>query len=222
MAEVKDELLDHDYDGIKEYDNPLPPWWVNLFYITVVWGVLYLFYYHVAEWGDRSVDEYKKEFDQTWSKQKDPAYTAPKFFEPYYKVPYYPVKSDVTPKMIAERTGKPVAPKEVEIVKDYVALSDAASITKGKEIYLKTCVPCHGMLGEGGIGPNLTDDYWIHGAGINNVMRTVIKGVPEKGMLAWGKTFSEEDILKIASYVLTLHGTNPPNPKAPQGTLVKQ
>lgn len=221
MAEVRDELLDHDYDGIREYDNPLPPWWINMFYITIVWAVLYLLYFHITEWGDRSVDEYKKEYDQTWSKQKDPNYSAPKYFEPYYKVPYYPTKSDITPKMIAEKMGKPEAPKEVEIIKDYVAFTDAANISKGKEIYLKVCTPCHGILGEGGIGPNMTDDYWIHGAGINDVMRTVTKGVPEKGMLAWGKTFGEEDILKISSYVLTLRGTNPPNPKPPQGNLVK-
>ncbi len=220
MVEVKDELLDHDYDGIREYDNPLPPWWVNLFYITIVWAVLYLLYYHVTEWGDRSVDEYKKEYDQTWSKDKDPNYVAPKFVEGY-QVPYYRTNADITPKMIAEKIHKPEAPKEVEIVKDYVALTDAAGISKGREIYLKTCVPCHGMLGEGGIGPNLTDDYWIHGAGINNVMRTVTTGVPEKGMLAWGKIFGEEDILKVSSYVLTLRGTNPPNPKPAQGNLVQ-
>ena len=221
MAEVKDELLDHDYDGIKEYDNPLPPWWVNLFYITIVWGVLYFLYYHVTEWGDRSVDEYKKEFDPKWSKSKDPDYVAPKYFEPYYRVPYYSLRTDVTQKMIAEKAGKPEAPKEEEIIKDFTALTDAGSINKGKDLYIKTCVACHGMLGEGGIGPNLTDDYWIHGSGINNVMRTVIKGVPEKGMIARGKTFPEEDLLRVSRYVLTLRGTNPPNPKAPQGTLVK-
>lgn len=222
MAKVTDELLDHDYDGIREYDNPLPPWWVSLFFITVIWGSLYFFYYHVAELGDRSVDEYNKEFDPTWSKEKDINYT-PLHILGAYRMPYHSLASDLTPKMIADRAGLPIksAEPELPVKEDYVAFTDAENLSAGKEIYLKNCVPCHGALGEGGIGPNLTDDYWIHGAGIVNMMKVIIRGVPEKGMLSWGKLMKEEDLLKVASYAQTLHGTNPPNAKAPQGTLEK-
>ncbi|ROL59346.1 cytochrome oxidase subunit III, partial [Bacteroidetes/Chlorobi group bacterium ChocPot_Mid] len=81
------------------------------------------------------------------------------------------------------------------------------------------CAACHGAMGEGGIGPNLPDNYWIHGNGINNIAKTIALGVPEKGMISWKATFKSNDILALASYVMSLHGTNPPNPKAPQGDL---
>ena len=95
-----------------------------------------------------------------------------------------------------------------------------ANIEKGKEIFVKNCVSCHGPQGQGIIGPNLTDDYWLHGAGINNVVHTITFGVPAKGMITWRGVLKEKQILQVASYILTLHGTNPPNPKAPQGEKV--
>ncbi|HNI11432.1 MAG TPA: cbb3-type cytochrome c oxidase N-terminal domain-containing protein, partial [bacterium] len=221
MAEVKDELLDHDYDGIREYDNPLPPWWVNMFYITIVWATIYLIFYHVLEIGDRSVDEYRKEFDNTWTKEMDPNYQKVDMLGTGYKGPYYYKPSDPTNKGVVAFMPAAEKPKEEELTKEFAALTDAVSLGKGKEIFTVNCVPCHGKLGEGGIGPNLTDDYWIHGAGINNVVRTAWKGVPEKGMISW-KQLGEKNVLLVASYILTLRGTNPPNAKAPQGDLVKQ
>jgi len=217
MSALEDKVLDHDYDGIREYDNPLPPWWVNLFYITIVIAFVYLMYYHVFEIGDRSVDEFRKESDPTWNKDRDPNYVHNDFF-PSYRSPLYSPNL----KMAAGKELVVVAEVEKEIVFDFQPLTDNGSITKGKEVFLKNCIICHGSGGEGGIGPNLTDDYWIHGNGINNVMRTITKGVPEKGMLAWGKLIKMEEIHQVASFVLKLHGTNPPNGKAPQGTLVKE
>ncbi len=226
MAEVKDELLDHDYDGIREYDNPLPPWWINMFYITIIWAVLYVMYYQVLGIGDRSIDEFQKEMDPTWSRDKDPNYVPPAFaswtLAEGYSAPYYNIKRPViTEKLLAGFNVKNEAPKEVEVVKDYKAFTDAGNLEKGKLVYKANCIPCHGQLGEGGIGPNLTDDYWLHGNKINDVMRTVTKGVPEKGMISW-KALGEKNILVVSSYILKLHGTNPPNGKAPQGTLVKE
>ena len=220
MAEVNDELLDHDYDGIKEYDNPLPPWWVNLFYITIVWAGAYLLFYHVLEIGDRPIDEYRREYDASWNKEKDPTYKLVTWIEGY-RPPYSARPTDVSQKMIMAFVPKAEAPVE-EVAKNYKALSDGSSLLRGKDIYKQNCVPCHGMGGEGGIGPNLTDDYWIHGAGVNNLMQTVLKGVPEKGMVTWKPILGEKNILLVVSYVMTLHGTNPPNGKAPQGTLVKE
>lgn len=220
MAKVEDKLFDHDYDGIREYDNPLPPWWVNLFFITIVWSVVYVLYYHVFEIGDRSFDEFKKEYDQTWIKEKDPGYVHAEIL-PGYRNPYYSNRPEITPKSML--SGVVLKPKEEEkeIVYDFTALTDQPALQKGHEVWVKNCVVCHGQKGEGGIGPNLTDDYWIHGNGINNIMKTIIKGVPEKGMLAWGKILKQEEMLHVGSYVMTLHGTNPPNAKAPQGTLAK-
>ncbi|PWB74129.1 hypothetical protein C3F09_04365 [candidate division GN15 bacterium] len=104
----------------------------------------------------------------------------------------------------------------------YVALLDRSDLDTGKAVFLKNCATCHGQFAEGKIGPNLTDDYWLHGAGMTNVVKTIKYGYPTKGMLAWRGELRPQQILQVASYVLSLHGSNPPNPKPPQGELVKQ
>jgi cytochrome c oxidase cbb3-type subunit 3 len=86
-------------------------------------------------------------------------------------------------------------------------------------VYLNSCAACHGQAGEGNVGPNLTDAYWLHGGGIKNVFKTVKYGVPEKGMIAWEKQLSPAQIAQVSSYILSMQGTNPPNAKAPQGEL---
>jgi cytochrome c oxidase cbb3-type subunit 3 len=106
-------------------------------------------------------------------------------------------------------------PKETE--ENLVALSDNASLAAGHEIFKVNCVVCHLAQGQGLVGPNLTDEYWIHGGSYNNIVNTITNGVPEKGMISWKTQISKQQILEVASYILTLQGTNPPNPKAPQG-----
>jgi mono/diheme cytochrome c family protein len=101
------------------------------------------------------------------------------------------------------------------------ALTSEADLVAGKDIYDKNCLSCHMQGGAGGIGPNFTDDYWIHGAGMNNVVRIINTGVPAKGMITWKGILSDLQIQQVASYILTLHGTNPPNPKTPQGEKVE-
>lgn len=101
-------------------------------------------------------------------------------------------------------------------------LTDDASLAAGKEIYDLNCVPCHGKFGEGGIGPNLTDDYWIHGGRYADLIHIINVGVPAKGMIAWDRTLKPQQIEEVASYIETLRGTDPPNPKAPQGDLYQQ
>lgn len=99
-----------------------------------------------------------------------------------------------------------------------VALKDDASLKDGAENFQKFCVSCHGPQAGGLVGPNLTDEFWIHGGGIKNIYTTIKKGVPAKGMISWELVFSQKQMQNIGSYVLTLQGTNPPGGKAPEGT----
>ena len=100
-----------------------------------------------------------------------------------------------------------------------VKLSDAAGIAAGKDLFMANCVACHGRGGEGTVGPNLTDDYWLHKGGLKDIFYTIKYGWAEKGMKSWKDDFSPGQIANIASFVTTLHGTNPPNPKEKQGEL---
>lgn len=184
IEKVKDELLDHDFDGIQELDNELPPWWLMLFYITIIWSVVYLLYYHVLGIGPSSIEEYQQEMAR-----------AEKL--------YGSQKSGGTAAAIPEEDLKP--------------LTDKASLEAGKAVYTKNCVACHGPNGEGGIGPNLTDEYWIHGGSFKDIVHTITVGVPQKGMVPWGPVLKKDEILQVASYVWSLYGTNPPNAKAPEG-----
>lgn len=179
----RDVLLDHNYDGIQELDNKLPPWWVWGFYATIVFAVIYLAQYHVFKTGKLQIAEYNQEMQEA-AQQK------------------------------AELMKVAANNISFENVKQ---LTDATSLTEGKDIFKKNCVACHKEDGGGNVGPNLTDDYWIHGGGIRNIFNTISEGVPSKGMITWKNQFSPKQIQAVASYVMTLHGTNPPGAKEPQG-----
>jgi cytochrome c oxidase cbb3-type subunit 3 len=184
QKDKKDVLTGHNYDGIREYDNPLPRWWLYLFYFTIAWSVVYMFYYHFTKLGPSSEDEYVMQIQQAK----------------------------------ANKAGMNVATTtfnfdNITITKDEAVLSEA------KEIFIKNCVSCHAQGGAGAIGPNLTDDYWIHGGSPSNIAKIIYQGVPEKGMIAWKNIISNEQIIKLVSYIKSLRGTNPPNAKAPQGNL---
>ena len=94
---------------------------------------------------------------------------------------------------------------------------DPAAIEAGKAIFLANCLPCHGEHGQGVIGPNLTDNYWLHGNTYQDLVNTVTNGVPDKGMIPWKSTLNPTKIGQVVAFVMSLHGTNPPNPKPPQG-----
>lgn len=175
-------MLDHNYDGIRELDNSLPPWWVAMFYITIILGVVFLGYYHVLG-GPSQAEEYNAEMK------------------------------------VAEQAKAAFAATQANTIDedDLEASVDAKDLSIGKTIYTTNCVACHGAGGEGGVGPNLTDKFWIHGGDITNVYKTIKNGVAEKGMIAWSAQLKPADMLKVSSYVLSLQGTNPPNGKAPQG-----
>lgn len=172
-------MMDHDYDGIKELDNPAPRWIMMLFYLTIGWSILYGAYYFWLGEGNNQEAEYIRK-----SKEHDEKY------------------------QIASLSAD-----------DLVAFTDEASLAEGKQIYTDMgCMACHGMNGEGNtIGPNLTDEYWIHGCDIKSVFNIIKNGVPTKGMTAFKGQLSDEKIQKVASYILALKGSNPANAKAPQG-----
>jgi cytochrome c oxidase cbb3-type subunit 3 len=96
-----------------------------------------------------------------------------------------------------------------------------AGLESGKKIYADNCKSCHGAEGQGGVGPNLTDEYWLHGGSLSDIFKTVKYGVVEKGMISWKDQLSPKDIQDVANYILTLQGTNPANAKEPQGELYK-
>lgn len=180
--------LGHDYDGIRELDNHLPPWWKWLFIGTVVWGVIYLLVFHVVGSLPLSEEEYNNEL-----------ITAEKSIQ----------------KLKASQPQEQIDENTIEFT------NDVAMIAKGKEIFMSnSCGTCHRNDGGGNaIGPNLTDNYWIHGGNAKNIFVTIKSGVVEKGMPAWGKLMSPKDVRDVTFYVMSLKGSNPVDAKAPQGEL---
>jgi len=101
-------------------------------------------------------------------------------------------------------------------------LEEPSKLTSGKEIFLDKCALCHGDNGEGFIGPNLIDNYWIHGKGkISDIANTIRSGVPDEGMAAWKDEIPEENILQIAAYIKSLKGTQVEDAKEPDGELIE-
>lgn len=179
-------VLDHNYDGIRELDNKLPPWWVYMFYATIIFAVVYLVRFHI--YNDYTQDmEYEQEVA-----------AAQLEIEEYKK----------TAKGLVDLST-------VEL------LTEASDINAGKTIFETTCVACHMADGGGGIGPNLTDDYWILGGGIKNVFNTVSEGGRDgKGMVAWKQILKPVEMAQVSSYILVeITGKTPANPKAAEGEI---
>lgn len=177
-----DELLDHEYDGIREYDNPMPGWWKWLFVVTIVWAVIYFVGINMG---------------------------------------YLPSYEDDLQRGMAEIQQMRDAHKQDSPTVDAAflakAVDDKGNITKGKEVFASNCASCHGDKGQGIVGPNLTDKYWIHGGKLTDIYNTVKTGVADKGMPAWGGVLSDDNVIDAVAYVHSLKGTNPPDPKEPQG-----
>ena len=178
--------FDHEADGIRELDNLLPRWWVWLFYLTTIFGFIYMGYYHVFKSGDLQAAAYDKEFKKGEE-----------------------IKSVAMAKF--ESSLGSTQPSSDEVV-----------LTKGQNIYINYCAPCHRPDGGGLVGPNLTDDYWVHGDTFQDNMKTIWNGVPEKGMITWKGVLLPEQIHAVASYIYTLRGTHPANAKLPENQLPKE
>ncbi len=188
IEQERDILLDHDYDGIHELDNHLPPWWKWGFYFTIFWGVLYLVNYHIV----------------------------PIWNEGYSQEAEFNAEMAAAEKQLAEY--RKTAADQID-ENNVTLLSDAASLDKGKSKYVEVCAACHGDKGQGGIGPNLTDAYWIHGGDVKSVFKVVKYGVLEKGMISWKDEMKPGEMQAVVSYIFTLQGTNPDGAKEPQGQL---
>ncbi len=178
-------LLDHDYDGIKELDNNLPPWWIYLFYACIGFAAIYLVRFEILGADDQEM-ELKKEMAQAKIEVAEYMKTAPDLMD--------------------EKT--------------VTLLTDAPSLAEGKTIFTTNCAACHRADAGGQIGPNLTDDQWILGGGIKNLFHTVTNGGRDgKGMIAWKGTLKPKEIQKVTSYIIALKGSNPKDPKAPEGEV---
>lgn len=185
MDESDDLLRAHSYDGIQEYDNPLPGWWTNLFIGSILFSAVYMFYYHAGVPGRRVYDDYDAAVAENIRLQ-------------------FAEIGELTP--------------------------DAATITKymnnkewikvGESVYKGNCVSCHGGDGQGLVGPNLCDDFYKNVTKIEDLAKVVAEGAAGNAMPAWRTRLHPNEIVLVASYVATMRGTNPGNPKPPYGQKI--
>lgn len=173
-------LREHVFDGIQEYDNRLPRWWLWTLHLTVVFGLFYWLHYAVLQFGPSAHENYLAA-----------------------------VKAD--DEKVAARLG----PISNEML---VGLSKLESkVAAGRQEFITTCVQCHREDGGGGIGPNLTDDYWLHGGEPMDLLRVIRDGVTDKGMAAWGDSLGMTKITELVAYLETIRSKNVTGGKEPQG-----
>lgn len=184
VEKEEDILLDHNYDGIKELDNSLPPWWKWGFYITISISVIYLLNFHVLGLGMNPTEEYNAEMEK--------ARIAKEIYE---------------------------ANNKDRIDESNVPFADADGLKAGQRLFEANCVACHLKDGGGSVGPNFTDDYYLHGGTLNDIYATIKHGYPDKGMQAWGGQFTPKEISYLASYVKSFVGTKSATPKEQQGVF---
>ena len=187
LGKEEDVMTDHDYDGIRELDNVLPPWWLYGFYITIGIGI----FYYVQVFTNSEKYSQKEEYAAEVEKGKK--------------------------EIDAYKNEHPELYDDANLV----ALTDPVDLEKGKELFAsKTCTACHLADGGGSIGPNLTDDKWILGGGFKNIYTTIAKGGrPGKGMIAWESTINQKERQQLTSYIISIQGTTPANPKAAEGDI---
>jgi cytochrome c oxidase cbb3-type subunit 3 len=185
-------LMNHDYDGIREYDNPLPNWWLWIFLLTIIFSFIYYLHYEisgVAKTQDQELLDQMQEISRVQN---------------------------------VNGAHKHAHQTEVSDETLAAALADTARLTSGQSIYQSKCAACHGDRAQGLIGPNLTDAFWIHGNGSPNAILAVInQGVPEKGMPQWESVLDEGSRVNLLSFVVSLKNSNPSNPKPPEGVEIQ-
>lgn len=186
-----DVEMDHEYDGIRELDNNLPPWWLYGFYFSIAFGVVYIVNYHISGSSPLQLEEYHAEMEAA-----------------------------------EEAKAEFVATQENVVDESNVELlTDASALTSGAKTFKLYCAPCHAEHGgsaPNGVGPNLTDEYWIHGGSTTDIFKTIKYGVPEKGMVSWQAQLNPTQIQEVTSFIKSIAGTNPENAKDPQGDLYQE
>ncbi len=187
VEQHRDKLMNHEYDGIREYDNPLPFWWVGIFIVCIIFAACYWVYYQMS---GRTIsaehEEYATEL-AAWKKLRETILAK---------------SIKVTPQFLAKLAA---------------SKSDMAKI---KPKFIDKCKACHLPDGGGLVGPNLTDDYQLHGTDRMGLFKTIRDGKPAKGMQSWSPVFKPLDVARLAAYVANLRGTKPAKGKAPQGEKI--
>ncbi len=189
MNDEKNILTNHEYDGIQEYDNPLPNWWLITFLATIIFSFIYWIHYEFGG-APTQLENLKADLAmiETQSKQSKPTLA-------------------ITPVETEEDLKK--------------LLSETKHVSQGRDVYQAKCSACHGQELQGTIGPNLVDEYWLHGKGnLSDIIAVVRKGVLDKGMPAWETMLKEEEIKYVVAFISSLEGTKPANSKPPQGEKV--
>jgi cytochrome c oxidase cbb3-type subunit 3 len=181
-----DRLMSHEYDGIEEYDNPMPRWWVWIFVGTSVFAAIYFVFYHMGGPGSSNSDSYALEM-KIWNEQQ---------------------------------AALAMAGGAVDEATLNTLMADTTTLAAGKATFAAKCVSCHGERGEGKIGPNLTDDHWIHGAKMMDVYRTIDQGIPDKGMPAWGRAMKPDELKQVVAYVGSIRWKHEQGGRAPEGEKI--
>jgi cytochrome c oxidase cbb3-type subunit III len=182
-TQAEDLLMDHEYDGIQEYDNPLPRWWVWIFWGTFFFAIGYFVHYHVTHTGQSVLAEYQEEV--------------------------------AAAKASAPPEWAPVAEAELAAL-----MKQPDAVSAGKSVFDTRCMPCHGDKAQGVVGPNLTDNSWIHGDGkLEDLFKVVSEGVAAKGMPEWRRQLSRDEVMKVVAFIGTLRGTKVAG-KPPEGREV--
>lgn len=187
VSEEAELDLGHEYDGIRELNNRLPPWWLYGFYLCIIFAVVYLWRFHVSHEGPSSRQEFERSI----------------------------AKAELQVQEYLKKKGESVDENTVTL------LTSPEDLAAGKAIFTNParCITCHGPEGGGNaVGPNLTDDYWIYGGNIKTIFKTIKYGA-NNGMKSWKDELSAKQIAQVASFIKSLKGTKPANPKDPQGEL---
>jgi len=176
------QLRGHNFDGIEEFDNSLPNWWLWTFYLAIIFAVFYWFHYHAIGTGALPAEEFQQEMEAAEAR------------------------------LAASLEGKEVTDASL-----LALAAEPTVVQKGAQIFATNCVACHLANAGGSIGPNLTDDYWIHGGKPTDLYKTVTEGVPAKGMITWLPVLGPLRCQQVVAYLLTIKNTNVAGGKAPQG-----
>ena len=187
MSEYRaDQVREHSYDGVQEFDNRLPNWWLWTLYGSIVFAVIYWLVFHTLGLAPLPRERYQQS--------------------------------------VIKATQAEIERLEAEgVTNESLALMATLpdKVSEGAALFRQYCAVCHSDKGQGKVGPNLTDAYWLHGGQPLDILNTVTNGVTAKGMAAWGRQLGPRRVQAVVAHVLTIVDTNVPG-KAPEGELYKR